>query len=94
MARTRARYIPEWLFKRYAQLYKEVNLNEFSMEDSKRILGGKEKLVYDVLSELTKAGWMTRRFHPIDARKRIYQLRDPGEVIMEIIEGLSESNFK
>jgi DNA-binding MarR family transcriptional regulator len=88
MARARARFIPEWLFKRYAQLYKEVNLSEFSMEDSKKILGERDKLVYDVLSELTKAGWMMRRFHPSDARKRIYQLRDPKEVVLEVIESV------
>jgi DNA-binding MarR family transcriptional regulator len=85
----RARFIPEWLFRRYALLYKSLRSREFSMEDSRRVLGEEEKMAYGILSELAKAGWITRRFHPSDARRRIYQLRDPKEIIVEAIEEAS-----
>lgn len=39
-----------------------------------------------ILSEMRKAGWLEIRLDPNDARKRLYKLKAPEDVVKEIVK--------
>ena len=45
------------------------------------------RMVSVILSEMRKAGWLEVRLDPEDARKRLYKLKAPDEVVKEIAKG-------
>ena len=75
--------LPKWLMQRYSELWLAFRTREFEHEQAAKILK-KEKLISPVLSALKRYGWLTLKLHPIDSRKRIYQLKSPEEIVDEI----------
>ena len=79
---------PKWVEKRYNTLWKAFGSFPFGLDDAAKVLEEKRKnhrgQVPVILSELRKAGWIHTDFDPDDARKRIYRLKSPKEVIGEI----------
>jgi len=47
----------------------------------------KERMVSVILSKMRKAGWLEMRLDPNDARKRLYKLKAPDDVVREIAKG-------
>ena len=45
------------------------------------------RMVSVILSEMRKAGWLEVRLDPEDARKRLYKLKAPDEVVKETAKG-------
>ena len=45
------------------------------------------KMVSVILSEMRKSDWLEMRLYPNDARKRLYKLKAPDEVVKEIAKG-------
>jgi len=77
--------IPRWLMEKYALLYREYNNREFSFKDAMKTVKEKEKAYMSMaLSEMRKSGWLTITIDPKDARKRLYKLVMPHEVIDQI----------
>jgi type I restriction enzyme M protein len=69
----------------YSVLLKKFKENEFLHDEAKEILKiEKDRTVSAILSDIKKRGWLTARLHPEDSRKRLYKLRNPKEVILEI----------
>ena len=83
--------LPKWLTHRYALLWKAKTDVEFEYEEAREILKEKDdKTLSVILSELRKYGWLKARLHPENARKRIYQLKPPHEVLEKIAENIKK----
>jgi hypothetical protein len=72
--------LPKWVMQRYAALWKEFEVLEFSHADAVRVLGGDSMLAI-VLSQLRKAGWLRVSLDKKDARKRVYVLVHPEDAV-------------
>jgi type I restriction enzyme M protein len=81
--------LPTWIEKRYKYLSETFKESPFRFDDAKNILKEKirddERQVNVFLSELRKAGWIEVQFDPEDARKRIYRLKNMGEIISDTL---------
>ena len=75
--------LPKWIMKHYSTLWREFKNKEFIYEDASKTLNEK-KMMSLILSELKKNGWLNVKLDPEDSRKRIYQLKNPNEVINEM----------
>lgn len=79
--------IPKWAMLRYAKLWNKFKIQEFNYEDASNILKEKNgNLVSVVLSQIRKSGWLVIKLHPVDSRKRIYQLKNPEKAVMEMVK--------
>ena len=79
------KHLPEWIMKRYAKLWKKFKEKEFTKEQAEKTLG-KDTAVAVALSELRKSGWLEMKMSQEDARKTIYNLKDPTKAILEQIK--------
>lgn len=87
--------LPKWLTHRYALLWKAKKNGEFDYEEAREVLKEKDdKTLSVMLSELRKYGWLNVRLHPENARKRIYQLKPPHEVLEKIAENIEKEKDK
>ncbi|HBE44368.1 MAG TPA: restriction endonuclease subunit M [Deltaproteobacteria bacterium] len=81
--------LPKWIEKRYRTLWESFQGRAFRFENAVNTLKEKihdsEEQVNVILSELRKEGWLNVNFDPEDARKRIYNLKSPEEVISETL---------
>lgn len=79
--------LEKWLERRYEILWDSFQKRTFTRSEAASVL--KEKLKDDqksvnvVLSELRKAGWLSTKTDPTDARKTLYQLKALKEVLGE-----------
>lgn len=79
--------IPRWLMEKYAVLYRNYKDKSFTFKDAMKTLKEKDKVYISLaLSEMRKSGWLTIKINPDDARKRLYNLILPEEVINQIKE--------
>ena len=77
--------MPKWLTKRYAILWSKQKDGKFDFEKAKKILNeSNDKRLSVILSGFRKNGWLEVELDPENARKRIYKLRSPENVILEI----------
>lgn len=80
--------LPSWVEKRYSLLWEAFTDSEFRLDQAIEVLEKKNKdrkeeiPVY--LSEIRKAGWLTDKTSPEDARKRIYKLKSKDKIIGEV----------
>jgi len=74
--------LPKWIMKRYAKLWKSFGKKNFGFEKTISVLKEEDnRIIGIILSELKKAGWLTVKQDPDNARKRIYQLKEPNNAI-------------
>ena len=76
--------LPKWLMQRYSLLWVKFKDKEFSHEQATKTLPDGERMVSVILSEMRKAGWLEMKLDPNDARKRLYRLKDPENMIRKI----------
>ena len=76
--------LPKWLMQRYSLLWVKFKNKEFNHKQATKILPDDERMVSVILSEMRKAGWLGIRLNPKDARKRLYRLKSPEEVVKEM----------
>ena len=81
---TMAQPIPKWIQQRYATLYKAYGINDFTLEKTISVLNEKREICVVVLSRLRRNGWLKMMLNQQDARKKIYSLVKPEEVIIQI----------
>lgn len=80
-----AQPIPRWLMEKYATLFRKFKGKEFTFQQAMETINEKDKIYVSlVLSELRKAGWLEIKINPQDARRRIYTLFEPEEVVKKI----------
>jgi len=79
--------LPKWAMKRYARLWGKFRSREFTYEEASKVLKEKDpNLVSVILSYLRKYGWLAIKLHPVDTRKRIYQLISPEKAVKGMLE--------
>jgi len=79
--------LPRWAMQRYAKLWDRFKSKEFEYEEASDVLKEKDpNLVSVVLSYLRKYGWLTIKLHPVDTRKRIYQLKSPEQATKGMLD--------
>ena len=79
--------LPKWLMQRYSLLWVKFKDEEFNHEQATKTLPDDGRMVSVILSEMRKAGWLEMRLDPEDARRRLYKLKSPEEVVKEIAKG-------
>ena len=82
--------IPKWMMRRYAQIWKFVKDKPFTLDEAADKLKEDKKVLLVLFSNLRKKGWIDVQFNPEDARKRVYSLRNPEQVV----EAMSNENTK
>ena len=82
--------LPKWLMQRYSLLWVKFKDKEFNHEQATQTLPDDERMVSVILSEMRKAGWLEMRLDPEDARRRLYKLKSPEEVVKEIAKGVEK----
>ncbi len=82
--------LPKWLMQRYSLLWVKFKDKEFNHEQATQTLPDDERMVSVILSEMRKVGWLEMRLDPEDARKRLYKLKSPEEVVKEIARGVGK----
>ena len=85
--------LPKWLMQRYSLLWVKFKDKEFNHEQATKTLPDDERMVSVILSELRKAGWLEMRLDPEDARRRLYKLKSPEEVVKEIAKGENDGEI-
>lgn len=80
-----AQSIPKWVMEKYSTLWRKHQDNDFTFSKAMETLKEEDKVIVSmVLSELRKSGWLTIKLNPDDARKRIYTLEIPEDIIKKI----------
>lgn len=82
-------HLPEWLMIRYSKLWLKFKDKEFTKEQAEKTLN-KDTALAVVLSELRKADWLKLKMNEEDARKSVYQLKNPQQTILEEINELDK----
>ena len=75
--------LPKWIMYRYSILWNKFNNKEFSHSDAFKVLN-EDKMISITLSELRQNGWLEMKLDPDDARKRVYKLKNPEQVVKEM----------
>lgn len=83
------KHLPEWIMKRYANLWNKFKDKELTNEQIKNALDNDGAMAV-FLSELKKAEWLEMKMSQEDSRKTIYKLKDPQKAILEEIKELSK----
>ena len=78
--------LPKWLMLRYSILWNKFGHKEFNRNEASKALK-KDKMLNITLSKLRQSGWLEMKLHPKDARKRLYLLKKPEEIIKEMERG-------
>jgi len=81
---TQAKPLPKWLMKRYAILWKTFGGNPFAFSEAAHALEENGRITSVFLCKMKKNGWIEPRIMQDDARKRVYTLRTPDDVITQI----------
>ena len=77
-----AKAIPKWVQERLSKLWKKYGQNEMTYEQIESVLKPDEKTTIGVfLNELKKAEWIEIKQSEDDARKRIYTIKEPNEIL-------------
>jgi type I restriction enzyme M protein len=71
----------------YSLLHVTFKDKEFTHEQAAKTLVIDKRIISVILSEIRKAGWLKIKLDPDDARKRLYILKSPEEVVKEIARG-------
>jgi len=79
--------MPKWLTKRYAALWNDLKEKKFYFTDAKQKLKEpNDKQLSVILSDFKKHGWLEVELDPENSRKRVYKLKSPKQVMLEIAE--------
>ena len=82
--------LPKWLMQCYSLLWVKFEDKEFNHDQATQTLPDDERMVNVILSEMRKAGCLEMSLDPNDARKRLYKLKTPDEVVKEIAKGVEK----
>lgn len=80
-----ANAIPKWVQERMSKLWKKYHSEEMTFEMIQNVLTMDDRNTISVfLNELRNADWIEVKSNKEDARKRIYILKEPNKIMMEI----------
>lgn len=75
---------PNWAFEIYSKLWNKFKDNKFSNKEAQKMIN--DNNLNQALSRLKRDGWLKITLNQEDARKSLYILKNPKEVIEEIVE--------
>jgi hypothetical protein len=84
--------IPKHLLEKLSMLFREFNTNEFRFQDAIRILGKDERYTGLILSQLGKAGWVSKRHDKDDGRKRFYRVNNVNDSMNQLGKNISDKD--
>jgi hypothetical protein len=77
------RWIPPWLARPYARLYKALGTKEFDYSKAGPIIDLEDKrLIATTLTKLRIFGYLTVRRDPVDPRRKLFRLIDPESIVL------------
>jgi hypothetical protein len=80
-----AKPIPKWVQERVSRIWKKYNQKEMTYDMIEKVLTIDDKNTINAfLNELKKAEWIEVKSSQEDARKKIYTLKEPNLIMMEI----------
>ena len=80
-----AKAIPKWVQERLSKIWRESEQEDLTYEQIEKLLKPDEKTTISVfLNELRSAGWLDVKINEKDARKRIYNIKEPNKILMKI----------
>jgi hypothetical protein len=80
-----AKPIPKWVQERLARLWKKYGEQAITFKMIKEILTmDDDNTIRVFLNELKKADWIDVQLSPTSSRERIYILKQPNEIMLEI----------
>ncbi len=80
-----ANAIPKWVQERVSKLWKKYDSKEMTFEMIQNVLTMDDRNTISVfLNELRSADWIEVKQSKEDARKRIYILKQPNDIMLEI----------
>ena len=79
-----AKAIPKWVQERLSKIYKEFDSKEITYEQIENILKEDKNTISVFLNELRRAEWIEVKLNKEDMRKRIYVIKEPNKILMEI----------
>ena len=75
---------PKWAFRIYVKLWSKYKKKEFSKEDALKIVD--DKNLNQAFSRLKKDKWLKISLDEEDSRKSLYLLKNPEDMIKELID--------
>lgn len=76
--------IPKNLQNKISILFIKYKTEKFTFQEAIETLGQNDRYTGQILSSLEKAGWINKKRHSEDRRKRIYQIKDFNEIFDEM----------
>jgi len=88
------RAIPKWVQDRFSKLYKKYKNQAITFEMIRKVLSpmDDDNTIRVFLNELRSANWIDVQLSPESSRERVYMLKEPNEIIMEIIPNGSKKS--
>lgn len=87
-----AESIPKNLQNKISLLYNRYKNEKFSFQDAIETLGQNDRYTGQIISSLERAGWINKKRHIVDKRKKIYQIKDFNEIFDGIGQTLKEES--
>ena len=81
-----AKAIPKWVQERLSRLWKRYKNQAMTFKMIKGVLTmDDDNTIRVFINELRKADWIDVQLSPETSRERIYVLKEPNKIMMEII---------
>ncbi|UZE94112.1 MAG: hypothetical protein IB618_00855 [Candidatus Pacearchaeota archaeon] len=82
-----AKAIPKWVMERLSRLWKKYGDSQaITFKQIKDVLKmDDENTIRVFINELKKADWIEVQLSPESSRERIYILKEPNKIMMEIV---------
>jgi len=81
-----AKPIPKWVQERLSRLWKKYGREEMTFEMIQKVLAMDDRnTISAFLNELKVAGWIEIKLSKEDTRKRVYIIKEPNKIMMEIV---------
>ena len=81
---------PNWAFEIYSKLWLKFGDLKFSNDEAHSVIN--HDTLNQALSRLKRAGWLTISMDPQDARKSLYSLKKPENVINETVNEYAKTD--
>tara|TARA_Y100000310_G_C20586462_1_gene765670 strand:+ start:111 stop:335 length:225 start_codon:yes stop_codon:yes gene_type:complete len=73
--------------KKYAKLWHKFKEKEFTYREVTALFKGENiNVIRTMISQLRKCGWLSVELDPKDSRIRIYKLKEPNEIVKDMLD--------
>ena len=80
-----AKAIPKWVQERFSLLWQTYDNKTVTYEEIEKVLKMDDRNTISVfINELKKAEWIDIKLSDEDSRKRVYSLKSPNQIMLEM----------